>query len=257
MMKTIDLYYYLDTCYPTSLSCEWDHDGVMCLPCERELKKVLITLDVTQEAADYAAKHGFDTILSHHPMLFRPLDALDCRTPIGAKLLSLVQSGISVFSFHTRMDAAENGVNDALAQALGLREVEALETLARIGTLPTPLTLTEFTQKVCQVLSCASCDYTKGTKEEKIRRVALCGGDGKDFLPHALAAGADVYLTGSLSYNTMTDALSLPMALVAAGHYETEQPICDFLAKRLQSQFPDVTFEVFRCNRIFSTSAEK
>ena len=115
-MTTIELYNYLDKLIPTSLSCDWDNDGLMCCPDEGAVvKKVLIALDITERTVDYAIEGGFDTIISHHPLIFSRVSHLTQQSNTSRKLIKLVKNGISAMSFHTRLDAVEGGVNTALA----------------------------------------------------------------------------------------------------------------------------------------------
>lgn len=245
-MLVKELYQKLEQWYPKELRCEWDHDGVMCLPQEKqEVASVLVALDVTDRVLSYAIEHHFDVIVTHHPMFFSPLTSFDVSDPLCRRLLLAIEHGISIFSFHTRMDAACQGVNDALAQVLSLENVTALDGLARVGELPQPMEWEEFLSHVKRTLSIEFCRYTCGDSQKKICRVAVCGGSGKDYLNAALDAGADAFVTGELSYHTMLDAQSLPMALLACGHSDTELPICNSLQKRLQAAFPSLCVQAF------------
>ena len=105
-MKVRELYSALEARIPRSLSCEWDNDGLMCCPDgNKSVGKVLIALDVTGAVVEYAKKEGYDVIISHHPFIYKGLRAVDDEGYVSAKLISLIESGISVMSFHTRLDA--------------------------------------------------------------------------------------------------------------------------------------------------------
>ncbi|MBR4872828.1 MAG: Nif3-like dinuclear metal center hexameric protein, partial [Clostridia bacterium] len=125
-MTVSELYRFLENKIPKSLSCEWDNDGLMCCPDPaREVKKVLFALDITEAVVEMAIEKGCDVILSHHPLVFRPVKALTTEGGVPRKLIRLVQNGISAMSFHTRLDAVCGGVNDILAATLGLENVSA------------------------------------------------------------------------------------------------------------------------------------
>ena len=117
-MTPKELYEKLSEKIPPSLSCDWDNDGLSVVSSEKDVKRVLVTLDITKGAVDHAVKKGFDCIVSHHPLLFHPLKALDPDSPSARKAMILFKNGVSAMSFHTRLDAAKNGVNDALAEKL-------------------------------------------------------------------------------------------------------------------------------------------
>lgn len=245
-MTVTELYQKLEEWLSPELSCDWDNDGLMVCPDgEAEVKRVLLTLDVTAAAADHAAERGFDLIVSHHPLIFRPLKTLS-----DPRLIALVRSRIAVMSFHTRLDAAAGGVNDALAACLGLSDTERFtaEGIGVIGTLPEPLSPEAFAAKAKTVLGSPKLETI--FTDRPCRRVAVVGGDGKDFVGEAALAGADTYLTGSMSYNSMTDAEALGMNLIAAGHFETENPVLRPLADRIDALLGRRACELFFSNRI-------
>ena len=113
-MSTVkDIYSFLDGLYPRTLSCEWDNDGLMvCRNSEREVKRVLLALDVTRKVADEAISGGYDLIISHHPLIFRPLKQLSEEYSGALIPMKLFSAGVSVISLHTRFDAGEGGIND-------------------------------------------------------------------------------------------------------------------------------------------------
>ncbi len=245
-MTVATLYQKLEERIPRSLSCEWDNDGLMCCPDpQAEVKKVLFTLDVTEQAVDYAVAGGFDLIVSHHPMIFRPLKGIT-----DPKYIRLIRNGVTVMSFHTRLDAKAGGVNDVLASLLGLRDTERFthEGIGVVGTLPAPMASADFAAFLKETLHCPKLEVI--LTDRPCCCVAVVGGDGKDFLRDAALAGADTYLTGSMSYNSMTDGEALGMNLLAAGHYETEQPVLTALAADVEAITGGVAYEIFACNRI-------
>ena len=121
MANVKELYDYLDKKIPRALSCEWDNDGLMvCADAEKSARRVLLALDATDEVAKYAAENGFDAVVTHHPMIFSPLRALNTLDPTAKKALFFAKNDIAVMSFHTRLDALDGGVNDTLAEKLGV-----------------------------------------------------------------------------------------------------------------------------------------
>lgn len=236
-----------------SLSCAWDHDGLMLTPDgEREVHRVLCTLDVTEDAVGYAEEYGFDLIISHHPLLFQPLPVLDPDHHIARKAMRLLRAGISVISLHTRADAVIDGVNDRLADLLGLGGVslfgEAGDMIGRVGELPAPVSLGEFAAHVKAVLGCPA--LLAADADLPVKRVAVCGGDGKDFVSAALSSGADTYLSGRIGYHMMVDAPEIGINLLEAGHYFTETHITAFFAELTKEILPSAETEEFASNVI-------
>lgn len=245
-METVTLgtlYDMLDKKIPRSLSCPWDNDGMMCAPSsDVPVKKVLCALDVTEDIIDEAVFTGADCIVSHHPLIFHPLSAVTDASPAGKNVLSLLEKHISVLSFHTRLDAVTGGVNDTLCSLLGLRVTGMFgtdgEALGRIAEPQAEMTFAVFCSQVKAALGAPvlHCAYAG----RPVSRIAVLGGDGKDDWQAALAAGADTYLTGTMSYNTLLDARASGMNVAAAGHYYTEIPVAKTLAAWISEAFPSL-----------------
>ena len=250
-MTIQDLYHRLCLSYPAELSCDWDRDGMMVCPDpKREVRHALVCLDVTREAVEKATQVGADVIVSHHPFLYRPLSYLTTEDPKGALVLQLLGAGISVMCFHTRADAAPGGVSDLLADALKLTNSIPLgeEQILRGGFLPTHITAKELGEAVKGALSTPMVTVADGGKA--IRYVTVCGGEGKDMIPTAIACGADAFVCGRAGYHAAVDAAQAGLTLIEAGHYFTEQPICDVLREMLLSIDQNLYVEVVSSNLI-------
>jgi len=245
-MTVLELYKHFDNSFPRELSCEWDNDGLMCCPDgEREVKRVLVSLDVTDGAVDKAIEGGFDVIISHHPMIFKGLKAINDEHFISCKAIKLIRAGISVMSFHTRLDAAEGGVNDILAGLLNLKDAVPFgDGIGRIGTLEAPVELFGFARFVKDTLGAPTVSIADANKA--VFKVAVLGGSGKDELNAAVAAGADTYLSGELGHHALTDAPEMGINLIEAGHFYTEAPVCTFLADTLRGL--GIESEIFNSN---------
>ena len=249
-MTFYELYKALDAKFPKSLMCEWDNDGIMCADdLEAPCKKVLISLDVTNEAVDYAIKNGFDTVISHHPLVFKGQKSLSTLNFTQNKLISLVKNGVRVMSFHTRLDAADGGVNDALLVALGFDKGESdpLDPIGRICAFENEISLDDFASNVKKALGAPSISYV-GSRA--VKKVYVVGGDGKDLIENAVLCGADTLLTGNASYNSMLDADEKGLNVIEAGHFYTENPVCALLEKYVLALCKDVEIELFNSNKI-------
>lgn len=245
-MTVRKLYQLLNEKIPTSLSCEWDNDGLMCCPDpEREVRRVLLALDVTEQTVAVAVAKNCDVILSHHPLIFKGLRAVNGEDPISKKTIELIKSRIAVMSFHTRLDALAGGVNDVLAEMLFLNDITPFgeEAIGRIGTLPAEMTAEEFAKLVKQRLGAPAVLLSDAGK--KVHRVAVLGGNGSDDLFAALAAGADTYVSGELKYHQLTDAPEEGINLIEAGHFHTEFPVCQMLQALLCELDPTVETEIY------------
>ncbi len=245
-MTVKELYELFCERIPEELSEPWDNDGVMCCPdTEREVERVLLALDVTEEIVDYAVKGGFDLIVSHHPLVFHKLSGINAEDHVSRKLMRLITEGISVFSFHTRADRVDGGVNDCLARLLGLSDVQPLgeSGLGRIGRLEGAdiTSVEDFALRVKSVLGAEK--LLISSAYSPVRNVAVVGGDGKDCLKEALFEGADTFVSGRISYNIMEEAPEMGINLIEAGHYATEFPVLGFFASLLRKFDPKLYVE--------------
>lgn len=254
-MKVKELYNYLDARIPRSLSCEWDNDGLLCCPeGEREVKKVLVALDVTSKVCDAAIEGGYDVIVSHHPFIFKGLTAINGEDPVSAKVIKLISNGIAVMSFHTRLDAVSGGVNDMLAVLLDLKNVKSFgegdETLGRIGELDSPMEISDFAKRVKDALHAPVVLYSE--TDIPVFRVAVLGGSGSDDIGAARKAGADTYVSGELKYHDMTDASENRINLLEAGHFYTENPVCHVLKEVIIGTEADIECDIFFSGNILA-----
>lgn len=241
-MTVSELYALLNEHIPPTLSCEWDNDGVMCLPePDREVKSVLIALDITEAVVDCAVADGCDVILSHHPLLFRGVKHMTAEDPVARRTIKLCRAGIAAFSFHTRLDALVGGVNDVLAERLSLSDVTPFgdEGIGRVGTLAEPMTAEAFAAVVADCLNAPA--VTLADAGKPVHRVAVLGGSGGDDVPAALATGADAYVTGEASHHWLIDAPEMGLSIIVAGHHHTEQPVLDTLLDLLDGWLPDAS----------------
>ena len=249
-MTVRELYEKLDACMPEADREPWDNDGIMCCPdSSADICNVLITLDVTEEVVDYAIGHNFDLIISHHPLIFKPLGAINEDNHISRKIIKLISNNISVFSFHTRADKAVGGVNDILAGLFGLKNVERFGegNLGRVGNIE-ECELDVFLDVVKTRLGADALRVADGYNT--VSRVAVVGGDGKDFVHDAIATGADTYVSGRISYNLMEEASELGINLIEAGHYFTEAPVTGFFADLVSTFDGNAYVEVVNSNMI-------
>ncbi len=239
-MTVRELYSFLSLIYPRELSLSWDNDGLMVsAELDREVGRVLVSLDATLDAINYAKDNGFDVLVTHHPMLFRGVKSVTEENLSGARIITALKNGIAVMSFHTRCDAANGGVNDALCTALGFEPAEPFgdaesPTLGRIAYIP-EMTACEIALRAKEKLGCPAVRVT-GDKNKKIKKLALCGGGGSDFVYSALAVGCDAYITGEAGYNVTEDAAEEGLVTLELGHFHSENPVCSAIAGAIEAQ---------------------
>ena len=244
-MTVRELYEKISDRIPEDLRESWDNDGLMCSADDlATVSRALVTLDVTEEVVDYAIDNGFDLIVSHHPLVFKPLSSLNPENHISRKLIKLIRAGESVISLHTRADKVRGGVNDCLARLLGLEDVEPLgeDCLGRIGHLERETSLEEFCERIKSALGIDK--LLASDAYNPVYTVALVGGDGKGYVSDAIEMGADTYISGRIGYNVMEEAAEMGINLIEAGHYATEFPVTKFFSHLINKIDPKITVEV-------------
>ena len=226
---------------PFELAEAWDNVGLLAGSPESSVDRVLCALDLRLDVVEEARRRDCQLIVTHHPILFRGRKNLRETDAEGRLLCALVRSGIAMIAAHTNFDNASPGVNDALAAALGLECVTALENGMRLGEVKK----TDF-GIFCNGLRAALHGPVRcyGDPAKKIRRVAVLGGAGEDFAPQALQAGADVYLTGEMAYHKALDAADNGLCIVEAGHAATEYPAISLLCSALQNAADEVQYGI-------------
>lgn len=245
-MKIYEIIEKLDELFPKSLSEEWDNDGEMLvLDKSLEITGIVTTLDVTDDAVDEAVKCGANLIVSHHPMIFTPLKRLD-DTPLSKKIERLIKNGISVLSYHTRFDSAKGGMNDRLASKLCLKNpvpfgLHGGIPMGRIGEVE-ECSPEEFGKRVSKLLDTDTILY-EGKKS--IKKVAVLGGGGKDFIHTAYTLGADAMITGDISYSVVTEESPYGITMVDAGHFSTEILAVDAFAEILEEMKAPTVFRFY------------
>ncbi len=255
MTKVKDIVAAAEAIWPLSGAEEWDSPGLVAGSLNSQVSKVLLSVDVTSDLIDDAKAGGFEMILSHHPFLLRGIQTVAEETLKGGILSKSIRSGISLYSAHTNADITTTGVSASLAAALGLQQPTALVPLGasvghgRIGFLPEPMKLVDFARLVAKrIPATAGGLKIAGNPEQKVSKVALCGGAGDSFIMDAIAADADLYLTSDLRHHPAQDAiesakaLGKNFALVDISHWAAESVWLEVAAKELAIAVPGVKF---------------
>lgn len=228
---------------PRECAQDWDNIGLLVGKPDREVQKVLVALDITESVVEEAHRWGADLIVSHHPVIFHEQKSVTDRDVVGRRVLALIEYGISAICMHTNLDCAEGGVNDVLAQALGIREPERFtgEGVGRCGWRAEPMALPDFVQLVSRTLNCNGVRYADAGRP--VHRVAVGGGACGEFEEAAIAAGCDTFVTSDLSYHQFVDAGSKGINLIDAGHFPTEDLICGEVIGYLAQRFPGLQIQ--------------
>ena len=239
MRKAGEIYEYMKELAPLELQMDFDNSGFQLGRLDAEVNRALLALDVTEEVVGEAIELGAQLIISHHPLIFSKL-----RTIMDTKLLRLAENRIAVISMHTNLDIAAGGVNDVLITLLGARADGPLDpdNCGRVGELPEAQQFDSFLRFCKTALDSKGLRYYNAGRS--VKRLAVMGGSGGDYIGCAVEKGCDTYVTADIKYHQFLEAKELGINLIDGDHFCTENPVIPSLCEKLRHEFPDVCFTV-------------
>ncbi len=253
MTKVQDIYAYIDGFAPFATQMDFDNAGLLVGDGQAEVSRVLLALDATMDVVREAERKRCQLIVTHHPLIFRPLKAVRLEDPTQAIVARLIRKNIALICAHTNLDAAPGGVNDVLMERLGAKVTGVLEEfgvhdgqpygMGRVGELKKPMEPKAFAAMVKKALGARAVRATLG--KSPVKRLAVCGGAGSDMLDLAVSLGADAFVTADVKHHEFLAAQALGVTLIDGGHFSTENPMMPVLAERLNRAFGKDGVEVF------------
>ncbi len=250
-MKVKDILGALEEFAPLALQDGYDNAGLQIgLAEDAEATGALLCLDITEDVVDEALLRGCNLIVSHHPLLFRPVKSITGNDYIGRAIIKAIQQKVAIYAAHTNLDAAYGGVNFKMAEKLELQNIEWLSSKASyvcagetrtagegiIALLPTPMPQKDFMERVKEIFGLRSLRVNRAAKG-RISRVALCGGSGAFLIPKAVEQGADAFITGEIGYHRFF-GYEDQLLLMEIGHYESEQYTLELLYQIISRKAP-------------------
>ena len=242
-----DIIQKIEERYPTRYALEWDNVGLLAGRMDKEIKKIYIALDATDEVIDEAVTWGADMLLTHHPMIFKPVKRVTDQDFIGRRLMKMIQNDLSYYAMHTNYDV--KGMAALSAEYLDMEDMEVLdvtsvengieEGIGRVGSLKCEMTLTQCCEFVKEKLVLPNIKVF-GNLGTKVKRIAVSPGSGKSVISSALAKQADVLVTGDVDHHEGIDAVAQGLTVIDAGHYGTEYIYVEDMCKFCQEHFPQI-----------------
>ncbi|MDR1000784.1 MAG: Nif3-like dinuclear metal center hexameric protein [Clostridiales bacterium] len=235
---------------PENSAVPSDNVGLLVGETEANVTKILVALDCTQDVVREAVEYGADMIVTHHPLIYAPINRVNSDTAAGQMIIQLIRAGISVYAAHTNLDRACGGVNDCLMEKIGfaqnlqlLQEGDLDYGLVRYGRLGKPMTLINLAKHVKTVLKLSGVRYA-GDAETMIHSAGICCGGGSDmkFFEAAKEKGCEVFITGDIGYHDFVGAKQLGICLIDATHFASEWPVVTKLASYLRDRAAESGF---------------
>lgn len=243
MIKVRNIYDFIDEIAPFKTAMDFDNSGLLIGNLESDVKKVLLSLDINKNVCDEAKKTGSNLIISHHPIIFKPLKNLNFESAAA----KLIKYGINAICAHTNLDIAKEGVNFYFAKSLNLSNLsplclEKLNPLGLVGNLSKQFDSKEFAEFVKKSLNCEGIRYTQ--IEKKIKKVAVCSGSGGNLIDYAFENNVDAFVTGEIKHSDIIKANEYEICVVDAGHFKTENLILAPLKLKFENRFKDIEFKL-------------
>ena len=257
MLTVANLCEFLDQFAPPALAAEWDNIGLLVGDRAQRVGRLMTCLTITPAAAAEAIRERADLIVTHHPLPFRPFQRLTTDEPSGRILLDLIRAGIAIHSPHTAFDSAAAGINQQLAEGMGLTAIEPLEPAelgpatagtGRTGRFAQLTTLGQAAAGLKQFLKLGGLQVV-GNLQTPIERVSIACGSAGELLRLAIERKCQLFVTGETNLHTCYDAAARGIALLLVGHYASERFGVERLAETIAGQFPALTVWASRDER--------
>ncbi|MEE2642169.1 MAG: Nif3-like dinuclear metal center hexameric protein [Planctomycetota bacterium] len=252
---------FLESFAPLKLAEEWDNVGLLLGDRSQKTDTIMTCLTVTPGVVGEAIEQGAGLIVSHHPLPFKPLKKITADSSTGRMVLELCKNGIALFSPHTAFDSTADGINQSLADRIGLgdvlpiREIDSFPTtgdgpvygVGRFGSLESR-SCRELCRELKGLFNLPLVKFC-GDLDSQVSRIAIACGSAGQFLPDAARAGCDGLITGETNYHTCLEALAAGVSLFLLGHYGSERFAVEMLAQRLQQEFPGLSIRASQQDR--------
>ena len=240
-----DIIRILEELAPRQLAEDWDNSGLQVGSMQWPVKKVWVSLDPSPPVIQAACKQNVSLLVTHHPLIFRPLKSIDCSHYLGKSIQLAVEHRLCIFSVHTNLDKTDSGLNDMLAERIGLRDVTVLDShdgslsFGRIGELARSSSVEALAESVKGALNI---EYVRvaGDLKQEVSKVLVCSGSGSGLLQEFLASDAHVYLSGDLRYHDALEVSHAHRAMIDIGHFASEHIMVDALAHLLSTELAAV-----------------
>ena len=246
-MKCGEIIEKLEAISPVKYAEDWDNVGFLAGRREKEVQTVFIALDATDEVIDEAIEVGADMILTHHPLIFKPLTRVNTDDFIGRRVVRLLQNDICYYAMHTNFDVM--GMAEAASEEMGLLQPEVLMTtcaekeksegIGRYGRLKEVLSLSECASYVKEVFRLEHVNVY-GDLETPISVAAISPGSGKSVMKATVEAGADVLITGDVDHHMGIDLQAQGVCVIDAGHYGIEKIFVPYMKDFLKKEIPSI-----------------
>ena len=260
-IRVTDMVKVMEKVAPPFLAEPWDNCGLQVGDLQWPVSKVWVALDPLLSVLSAAAEQKVDLLITHHPLIFKPLRSIDLDTQTGKIVATALKAHTAIYAAHTNLDSTKNGINDVLARKIGLENLEPLVPaktdeyhngaplpigsagMGRIGSLVPPMTVAHLAEEIKKRLDLKKIKLA-GKSDRRVAKVAVCSGSGGGLLENFLASEADVFVSGDLRYHDARAAEDAGRALIDIGHFASEHLIVDALFHQLEQAAKEAGWNV-------------
>lgn len=242
ILKVKDIIGNLEKKYPKANAENWDNVGLIVGKLNQEVRKVQLSLDATDKAIENAIKNSADLIITHHPMIFKPVKTITTMDNLGRKIIKLIENNKSLYAMHTNLDSSKDGLNDYILNLLEVENSKVIDVnefdnevgIGRLYTLSKEMSIDEYATFVKNSLKIKNIRIISENREKIIKKVALINGSGMSYWRKVKSLGADLFITGDIGYHDALDAKEAGINVFDIGHFESENCFVELLRKDIE-----------------------
>ena len=242
ILKVKDIIGNLEKKYPKANAESWDNVGLIVGKLNQEVRKVQLSLDATDKAIENAIKNSADLIITHHPMIFKPVKTITTMDNLGRKIIKLIENNKSLYAMHTNLDSSKDGLNDYILNLLEVENSKVIDVnefdnevgIGRLYTLSKEMNIDEYATFVKNSLKIKNIRIISENREKIIKKVALINGSGMSIWRKVKSLGADLFITGDIGYHDALDAKEAGINVFDIGHFESENCFVELLRKDIK-----------------------
>ena len=242
IIKVKDIIGNLEKKYPKANAESWDNVGLIVGKLNQEVRKVQLSLDTTDKVIENAIKNSADLIITHHPMIFKPVKTITTMDNLGRKIIKLIENNKSLYAMHTNLDSSKDGLNDYILNLLEVENSKVIDVnefdnevgIGRLYTLSKEMNIDEYATFVKNSLKIKNIRIISENREKIIKKVALINGSGMSYWRKVKSLGADLFITGDIGYHDALDAKEAGINVFDIGHFESENCFVELLRKDIE-----------------------
>lgn len=256
-MITKDIINFLEEKYPRSNAEDWDNVGLLVGNNKKEIKRVQLSIDATENAINYASDNDIDMIITHHPLIFKPLKSIVMSEVSGRKIIKLIENRINLYSMHTNLDSSKDGLNDYILELLEVKKYKIIDMnekdetagIGRIYSLEERVSISQYADFIKEKMKIKNVRIISSDIKSEVKKIALINGSGMSYWRKIKSLGADLFVTGDISYHDALDAKESGLHLIDIGHFESENCFSELLKRNLKEMGLEVV--VFNDGPVF------